>query len=96
MLSRDISDITNKMYQLQHKTPPRHLEFIELKPNNSSKQIHYLVKHEDVLCPHKKNYSHPILVDYGDNQFTFRIQDKGNTGTYNSLDSFSFQSVSFF
>ena len=45
---------------------------------------------------HEKNDSQRILADYGDDQFTLRIQDKGNTVTYTSLDSFSFQSVSSF
>ena len=44
---------------------------------------------------HKKNDSHLILADYGD-EFTLRIQDKGNVVKYNPLDSFSFQSVSSF
>ena len=43
-----------------------------------------------------KNDSHPILVDYGDDQFTLRILDKCNTNTYTPLDSFSFKSVSSF
>ena len=33
-----------------------------------------------MYSPHK-NDSHLILVDYGDNQLTLRIQDKGNTVT---------------
>ena len=45
---------------------------------------------------HKKNDSHLILADYGDDQFTLRIQDKGNIVRYTPLDSFSFQSVSSF
>ena len=45
---------------------------------------------------HKKNHSQPILVDYGDNQFTLRIQDKSKTVTYTPLDSFSFQPVTSF
>ena len=45
---------------------------------------------------HKKNDSHLILADYGDDQFTLRIQDKGNIVKYTPLDSFSFQSVSSF
>ena len=45
---------------------------------------------------HKKNDSHLILADYGDDQFTLRIQDKGNVVKYTPLDSFSFQSVSSF
>ena len=41
MLSREFSQITNKMCQLQHKTLPPHIEFIELQSNNSLNQIHY-------------------------------------------------------
>ena len=39
---------------------------------------------------HKKNDSHLILVDYGDDQFTPRIQDKRNIVKYTTLDAFSF------
>ena len=46
-----------------------------------------------MYCPNKKNDSHLTLVDYGDDKFKLRIQRKGNTGTYTSLDSCSFQSV---
>ena len=45
---------------------------------------------------HKKNDSHLILVVYGNDQFTLRIQIKGNSVKYTPLDSFSFQSVSSF
>ena len=75
------------------KTLPPHIDFLQLK--NILKPIHYLVKHEDVL-PTQKNDSHLILADYGDDQFTLRIQDKRNTVTYTPLDSFSCQSVSSF
>ena len=53
MLTRDCSQITNKMCQLQHKTLPPHIEILQLKPNNTITEIHNLVKHEDVL-PTKK------------------------------------------
>ena len=42
----------------------------------------------------KKNDSYLILVDYGDDQFTLRIQDKVSIFKFTPLDSFSFQSVS--
>ena len=48
-----------------------------------------------MFCPPKKNYL-PNLVDYGDDQFTLRSQDKGNTVTNTPLDSLSLQSVSSF
>ena len=41
-----------------------------------------------------KNDSHPILVDYGDDQLTLRITDKRTTVTCTPLDSFSIQIVS--
>ena len=44
----------------------------------------------------KKNDSHPISIDYGDDQFTLRILDKVNTVTYTPLDSFSLKIVSSF
>ena len=37
----------------------------------------------------KKNDSHLILADYGDDQFTLRIHDKGSIVEYTPLDSFS-------
>ena len=92
MLIRDFSTINNKICQLQHKTLPPHIDVLQLKNDNMLKPIHYLVKHKNVL-PTQKNDSHLILVDYGDDQFTLRIQDKGNTVKYTPLDSFSFQSV---
>ena len=95
MLSRDFSTINAKTFQLHHKTLPPHIDFLQLKQNDILKPIHYLVKHEDVL-PTQKNDSHLILADYGDDQFTLRIQDEGNIVKYTPLDSFSFQSVSSF
>ena len=53
MLSRDFSTINAKTYQLQHKTLPPHIDFLQLKQNNILKPIHYLVKHEDVLPTQK-------------------------------------------
>ena len=95
MLIRDFSTINTKTCQLQHKTLPPHIDFLQLKNDNILKPIHYLIKHEDIL-PTQKNDSHLILADYGDDQFTLRIQDKGNVVKYTLLDSFSFQSVSSF
>ena len=43
---------------------------------------------------HKKNDSHLLLVNYGDDQSTLLFQDKGNNVTYTPLESFSLQSVS--
>ena len=82
------------MCQFQHKKLPPHIDFMQLKLNNTLKQIHNSVKHEDVLST-QKNDSHPMLVDYCD-QFTLRNQDKGKTVTDAPPDFFSFQSVSFF
>ena len=95
MLSRDFPTINNETCHFQHKTLPPRIDFLQLKNDNILKPIHYLIIHEDVL-PTQKNDSHLILVDYYDNQFTLRIQDKGNIVEYTPLDFFSFQSVSSF
>ena len=41
----------------------------------------------------KKNDCHPILSDYGDDQFSIRINTKGDDIHIKPLDSFSFQSI---
>ena len=41
-----------------------------LLQDNTLKPVHYLIKHEEVL-PHQKHDSHPILADYGKDQFLF-------------------------
>ena len=56
------------------------------------KPVHYLIKHEEVL-PHQKHDSHPILADYGTDQFYIRINDKGNDIVVKPLQSFSFKSI---
>ena len=75
MLNRDFSTTKCKMCQLQHTTQLPHIEFIQLKPNDILKHIHYLVKREDVLST-QRNGSHPIHVHYSEDQFTYRVQDK--------------------
>ena len=50
--------------------------------------MHYLIKHEEVF-PHQKHDSHPILEDYGTDQFSIRIIDKGNDIIVKPLNSFS-------
>ena len=59
---------------------------------NILKPVHYLIKHEEIL-PHQKHDSHPILADYGTDQFSIRINDKGNDIVVKPLQSFSFKSI---
>ena len=49
-----------------------------------------------MFLPTQKNDSHPIIVDYGDDQFTLRIQEKSKPVTFNPHDSFLFQLVFLF
>ena len=60
--------------------------------NNKLKPVHYLIKHEEVL-PHQKHDSHPILADYGTDQFSLRFNDKGNDINVKPLNSFSFNAI---
>ena len=60
--------------------------------NGTLQPVHYLIKHEEIL-PHQKHDSHPILADYGTDQFSIRINDKGNDIFVKLLHPFSFKSV---
>ena len=62
------------------------------RANKKYKPVHYLIKHEEVL-PHQKHDSHPILADYGTDQFSLRINDKGNDIIIKPLNSFSFNAI---
>ena len=63
MLSRDFATISDKTYQLQHKTLPPPTDFLQLKIDNILKPIHYLFKHEYVLPTQKKRFtSHPSCL----------------------------------
>ena len=59
---------------------------IQLEP------VHYLVKNEEIKH-NQKTDCHPILADYGENQFSIRINNKGEDIHIKPLDSFSFQSI---
>ena len=91
MISRDLSQVTN-LCQLQHKPLPPHFEFVQPKPKNVIKKYITLLTMK-MFYQLKKKYSHPTLVEYGDDQFTLRILDKSSTVTNTPLDSFSFESV---
>ena len=60
--------------------------------DNQLKPLHYLVKHEEIKC-NQKNDCHPILADYGEDQFSIRINNKGEDIHIKPLDSFSFRSI---
>ena len=59
--------------------------------DNQLKPVHYLVKHEEIN--YNKKGCHPILADYGEDQFSIRINNKGEDIHIKTLDSFSFQSL---
>ena len=60
--------------------------------DNQLKPVHYLVKHEEIKH-NQKNDCHPILTDCGEDQFSIRINDKGEDIHIKTIDSFSFQSI---
>ena len=91
LLSRSFTKEELQINQLKHKLLPPHIDFTILQ-NNKPKPVHYLIKHEEVL-PHQKHESHPILADYGTDQFSLRINDKGNDNIVKPLNSFSFNAI---
>ena len=91
MLSCSFTKDELQLNQLKHKQLPPQIDFALLQ-NGTLKPVHYLVKHEEIL-PHQKHNSRPILADYGTDQFSIRINDKGNEIVVKLLQSFSFKSV---
>ena len=91
LLIRSFTKEELQINQLKDKHLPPHIDFTILQDNNL-KPVHYLIKHEEVL-PHQKHDSHPILSDYGTDQFSLRINDKGNDIIVKPLNSFSFKAV---
>ena len=91
MLSRSFTNAELQLNQLKHKQLPPQIGFALLQ-NGTLKPVHYLIKHEEIL-PHQKHDSHPILADYGTDQFSIRINDKGNDIIVKLLQSFSFKSI---
>ena len=90
MLSRTFTKEQLQVHQLRHKQLPPQIDFSIMK-DNQLKPVHYLVKHEKKY--NQKNDCHPILADYGDDQFSIRINNKGEVIHIKPLDSFSFQSI---
>ena len=76
IISRSVTKAELQTNQLKHKQLPHQIDF-EVLQNNTLKSVHYLIKHEKVL-PHQKHDSHPILADFDSDQFSIRINDKGN------------------
>ena len=91
MLSRSFTKAELQLNQLKHKQLPPQIDFALLQ-DNTLKPVHYLIKHEENL-PHQKYDSHPNLADYGTDQFSIRINDKGNDIVVKPLQSFSFNSI---
>ena len=91
MLSRTFTKEQLQVHQLRHKQLPPQIDFSIMK-DNQLKPVHYLVKHEEIKY-NQKNDCHPILADYGDDQFSIRINTKGEEIHIKPLDSFSFQSI---
>ena len=91
MLSRSFTKAELQLNQLKHKQLPPQIDFALLQ-DNTLKPVHYLINHEEIL-PHQKHDSHPILADYGTDQFSIRIKDKGNDIVVKPLQSFSFKSL---
>ena len=94
MLSQSFTKAELQLNQLKHKQLPPQIDFALLQ-NGTLKPVHYLIKYEEIL-PHQKHDSHPILADYGTDQFSIRNNDKGNGIVVKPLHSFSFKSVTLF
>ena len=84
MLSRIFTKEQLQIHQLRHKQLPPQIDFSIMK-DNQLKPVHYLVKHEEIKF-NKKTDCHPSLADYGKDQFSIRINDKGEDIHIKPLD----------
>ena len=84
MLSRSFTKTELQVNQLIRKQLPPQIDFAILQ-NNSLTPVHNLIQHEEIL-PHQKHDSHPNLADYGTDQFSISINDKGNDIIVKLLD----------
>ena len=91
MLSRSFTKAELQLNQLKHKQFPPQIDSALLQ-NGTLKPVYYLIKHEEVL-PHQKHDSHPILADYGTDQFSIRINDKRNDIVVKPSQSFLIKSI---
>ena len=91
MLSITFTKEQHQIHQLRHKQLPHQIHFSIMK-DSQLKPVHYLVKHEEFKY-NQKNDCHPILADYREDQFSIRINNKGEDIHIKPLDSFSFQSI---
>ena len=91
MLSRTFTKEQLQVQQSRHKQLPPQIDFSIMK-DNQPKPVHYLVKHEEIKY-NQKNDCHPILADYGDDQFSIRINNKKEDIHMKPLESFFFKSI---
>ena len=91
MHSRTFTKEQLQIYQLRHKQLPPQIDFSIMK-DHQLKPVHSIVKHEEIKFD-QKNDCHPVLADYGDDQFSIRKNNKGEDIHLKPLDSLSFQSI---
>ena len=85
--SRSFTKTELQLKQLKHKQLPPQIDFGILQ-NNSLPPVQYLIQQEEVLS-HQKHDSHQNLADYGTDQFSIRINDKGNDIIVKPLNSYN-------
>ena len=91
VLSRTFTKEQLQVQQSRHKQLPPQIDFSIMK-DNQLKPVHYLVKHEEIKC-NQKNDCHPILADYGDDQFSISINNKEEDIHIKPLESFFLKSI---
>ena len=91
MLSHSFTKAELQLNHLKHKQLPPKNDFALLQ-NGTLIPVLYLIKHEEIL-PQQKHDSYPLLDDYGTDQFSIRINDKGNDIIVKPSQSFSFKAI---
>ena len=74
MLNRSCKKRAVPLNQLKYKILTPQIHFQTLTNDNRIQPVHYLVKHETLLAS-QKDGCYPVLADFGNDHFSFRIFD---------------------
>ena len=86
MLSPAFTQNELKLNQLKHKQLPPHFHFATRTHGSQIKPVHYLVKQKTLLRSQKDD-CHPVLADFGNDQFCIHFIDEGANIIFIPLES---------
>ena len=91
-LSQSLTQKELKLNHFKHKQLPPQILFATTTHDNQKKPVHYPVGHETALLSQKDD-CHPFLADFGTDQFSDLVIERGENTKIKPLASFSSEAV---